>query len=111
NICTTARGFPGPRSRAGSLLWCRKTGSGDTSMAHVEALPALAPAAAATDALVDFASALRYEALDAETRHYARRHLLDTVGCMIAGAGGDVATRAEAVVGARRPAGDLTVAP
>ena len=78
-------------------------------MAHVEALHTLAPAAGATDALVDFASALRYDALDAETRHYARRHLLDTVGCMIAGAPGDVATRAETVVAAVRPAGDIPV--
>lgn len=78
-------------------------------MAHVEALHTLAPAAGATDALVDFASTLTYDALDAETRHYARRHLLDTVGCMIAGAGGDVATRAEAVVAAVRPAGAIPV--
>ena len=42
-------------------------------------------------------------------RHYARRHLLDTVGVMIAGAGGDVATRAEAVLAAVRPAGRIPV--
>jgi len=78
-------------------------------MSHAEALHTLAPAAGATDALVDFASALGYEALDAETRHYARRHLLDTVGVMIAGAEGDVATRAEAVVAAVRPAGQIPV--
>jgi len=42
-------------------------------------------------------------------RHYARRHLLDTVGVMIAGAGGDVATRAEAVLAAARPAGRIPV--
>jgi 2-methylcitrate dehydratase PrpD len=78
-------------------------------MAHVEALHTLAPAAGATDALIDFASALTYDALDAETRHYARRHLLDTVGCMIAGAPGDVASRAEAVVASVRPAGSIPV--
>jgi 2-methylcitrate dehydratase PrpD len=78
-------------------------------MAHVEALHTLAPAAGATDALVDFASTLTYGALDAEVRHYARRHLLDTVGCMIAGAPGDVATRAEAVVASVRPAGSIPV--
>ena len=32
---------------------------------------------------------LRHDALTEEVRHYARRHLLDTVGVMIAGAGGD----------------------
>jgi 2-methylcitrate dehydratase PrpD len=78
-------------------------------MAHVEALHTLAPAAGATDALIDFASALTYDALDAEVRHYARRHLLDTVGCMIAGAPGDVASRAEAVVASVRPAGTIPV--
>jgi len=46
-------------------------------MSHAEALHTLAPAAGATDALVGFAHALRYDALDAEVRHYARRHLLD----------------------------------
>ena len=40
-----------------------------------------------------------------EVRHYARRHLLDTVGVMIAGAGGEVASRAEAMLAAVRPAG------
>src|ERR1700722_9612884 len=79
------------------------------SMSHAEALHTLAPAAGATDALVDFAHALRYEVLDAETRHYARRHLLDTVGVMIAGAPGDVATRAEAVVASVRVEGNVPV--
>jgi 2-methylcitrate dehydratase PrpD len=63
----------------------------------------------ATAALVGFVGALRYDALDAEVRHYARRHLLDTVGVMISGAGGDVATRAEAVLAAVRPAGRIPV--
>jgi 2-methylcitrate dehydratase PrpD len=78
-------------------------------MSHAETLHPLAPAAGATDALVEFASALKYEALDAETRHYARRHLLDTVGVMIAGAPGDVASRAEAVVASVRGAGKIPV--
>src|SRR5215831_17256649 len=78
-------------------------------MSHAEALHTLAPAAGATDALVRFASELTYAALDDEIRHYARRHLLDTVGVMIAGAPGDVATRAEAVVAAVRPAGKVPV--
>ena len=42
-------------------------------------------------------------------RHYARRHLLDTVGVMIAGAGGEVASRAEAMLAAVRPAGHIPV--
>src|SRR4051794_41793687 len=74
-------------------------------MSHAEVLPARHPAAGATDALVEFVTNLRHDALDAEVRHYARRHLLDTVGVMIAGAGGEVATRAEAVLSAVRPGG------
>ena len=54
-------------------------------MSHAEAVHTLQPAAGATDALVSFVTALRYDALPDEVRHYARRHLLDTVGVMIAG--------------------------
>src|SRR4030081_3453780 len=63
------------------------------------------PAAGATDALVGFVSGLRFDALGEEVRHYARRHLMDTVGVMIAGAGGEVATRAEAMLASVRAAG------
>ena len=78
-------------------------------MSHAETLHPLHPAAGATDALVAFADALRYDALEDEVRHYAKRHLLDTVGVMIAGAGGEVATRAEAMLAAIRPAGQIPV--
>jgi 2-methylcitrate dehydratase PrpD len=78
-------------------------------MSHAEALQTLHPAAGATVAIVDFVNDLRFAALTDEVRHYARRHLLDTVGVMIAGAGGDVATRAEAVLAAVRPAGGIPV--
>src|SRR5712692_11275258 len=78
-------------------------------MSHAEALQTLHPAAGATDAIVGFVSGLRHGALPDEVRHYARRHLLDTVGVMIAGAGGEVASRAEAVLAAVRPAGRIPV--
>lgn len=71
-------------------------------MSQAEAVHTLQPAAGATAALVAFVSALSYGGLDDEVRHYARRHLLDTVGVMIAGAGGDVACRAAAVLGTVR---------
>ena len=58
----------------------------------------LHPAAGATSAIVSFASGLRYADLDDEVRYYARRHLLDTIGVMIAGAPGDVATNAETML-------------
>src|SRR3954471_12995506 len=78
-------------------------------MSHAEAIRPLHPAAGATDAIVEFVGALRHGALDDEVRHYARRHLLDTVGVMIAGAGGEVASRAEAMLKAVRPAGGVPV--
>ena len=78
-------------------------------MVHAETLQTLHPAARATAAIVEFVGELRHAALADEVRHYARRHLLDTVGVMIAGAGGNVAIRAEAVLSAARPAGRIPV--
>src|SRR5438128_6914298 len=78
-------------------------------MVHAEALSTLHPAAGATAAIVEFVGELRHAALPDEARHYARRHLLDTVGVMIAGAAGDVASRAEAMLAAVRPAGRIPV--
>jgi 2-methylcitrate dehydratase PrpD len=77
-------------------------------MAHAQVLT-LHPAAGATNAIVQFVATLSHHALSEEVRHYARRHLLDTVGVMIAGAGGDVATRAEAMIAAVRPGGAMPV--
>jgi 2-methylcitrate dehydratase PrpD len=78
-------------------------------MTRVEALHSLQSAAGATAALVEFVSELRFDALDPEVRHYARRHLLDTVGVMIAGATADVATRTEAALAVVRGAGRIPV--
>ena len=78
-------------------------------MSHAEAVHTLQPAAGATAALVAFIGALRHDALDAEVRHYARRHLLDTVGVMICGAEGEVANRAERALAAVRGAGRIPV--
>ena len=55
-------------------------------MSHAEAVHTLQPAAGATDQIVQFTRGVRYDALPEDARHYARRHLLDTVGVMIAGA-------------------------
>ncbi len=78
-------------------------------MSHAEELHTRHPAAGATDNVVGFVSKLRHDALNEEVRHYARRHLLDTVGVMISGAQGNVATQAEAVLIATRPAGNVPV--
>jgi 2-methylcitrate dehydratase PrpD len=77
-------------------------------MSSAEAL-AVQAAAGATEALTGFVSALRYDGLSPEVRYYAKRHLLDTVGVMIAGAGGEVANRAEAMLASVRPAGRVAV--
>ena len=78
-------------------------------MSHAEAVHTLQPAAGATDQIVRFTTGLRYDALPEEVRHYARRHLLDTVGVMIAGAPGTIATQAERVIASVRPAGNIPV--
>ena len=78
-------------------------------MSHAEALHTLHPAAGATEAVVSFVSALRFAELSDEVRHYARRHLLDTVGVMICGAEGEVANRAERALAAVRGAGRIPV--
>jgi 2-methylcitrate dehydratase PrpD len=78
-------------------------------MSHAEAVHTLQPAAGATAALVAFIGALRHDILDAEVRHYARRHLLDTVGVMICGAAGEVAERAERALAEVRGAGRIPV--
>jgi 2-methylcitrate dehydratase PrpD len=78
-------------------------------MAHAEALQTPDPVGSTTAALVEFVSELRYPTIPDEARHYARRHLLDTVGVMIAGAAGDAASHAESVLATVRPAGRIPV--
>jgi 2-methylcitrate dehydratase PrpD len=78
-------------------------------MKRAEEDHSLQSAAGATATLVEFVSDLRFDALDPEVRHYARRHLLDTVGVMVAGAAADVAMRAEAALAAVRGAGCIPV--
>jgi 2-methylcitrate dehydratase PrpD len=70
-------------------------------MSHAEAVT-LHPAAGATGTIVRFASGLRHADLSDEVRYYARRHVLDTIGVMIAGAPGDVASNAEKMLASVR---------
>jgi len=76
-------------------------------MSYAEALQTTEPSVGATESIVGFVDALRYDALSDEVRHYAKRHLLDTVGVMIAGAEGDVASHAEAVLAGVRAPGSV----
>lgn len=62
-----------------------------------------------TGELLDFVGGLRWDSLDRDVQHAARRHLLDTIGVMIAGGAGDVATKAEAVLAVIRPEGTVPV--
>jgi 2-methylcitrate dehydratase PrpD len=78
-------------------------------MSYAEALQTTEPSVGATESIVGFVDALRYDALSDEVRHYAKRHLLDTVGVMIAGAEGDVASHAEAVLAGVRAPGSVPV--
>ncbi|HEY7247048.1 MAG TPA: MmgE/PrpD family protein [Xanthobacteraceae bacterium] len=78
-------------------------------MSHAEAFEPRHPALGASEAIVSFVRELRFAGLSEEVRHYARRHLLDTVGVMIAGAGGEVASRTEAMLAALRPPGRVPV--
>jgi 2-methylcitrate dehydratase PrpD len=78
-------------------------------MSSAEALHTVPASAGATGALVKLVSELHFNELSEEVRHYAKRHLMDTVGVMIAGSGGEVATRAEAVLASVRPPGSVAV--
>jgi len=79
-------------------------------MSHAADPVTLHPAAGATSAIVSFTSGLRYADLSDEVRYYARRHLLDTIGVMIAGAPGDVAINAETMLaGVRAASGNIPV--
>lgn len=62
-----------------------------------------------TAALLDFAVGLRWSDLDSEVRREAVRHLLDTLGVMIAGGAGDVAGKADAMLALQRGGGDVPV--
>ena len=63
----------------------------------------------ATAQIISFITGLDWNELDASVRHAAKRHLLDTVGVMIAGAAGDLANKTETVLARLRPAGGVPV--
>jgi len=63
-----------------------------------------------TRALANFVADLRLEAVDDFARHAARRHLIDTLGAMIAGAGQEATGSVErALAAAGLPAGPVPV--
>jgi 2-methylcitrate dehydratase PrpD len=77
------------------------------SHANVVKLPQNHPGA--TSQVIAFASAIDWHALDPTVQHAAKRHLLDTIGVVIAGGVGDVATKLEAVLSSVRPGGSVAV--
>lgn len=62
-----------------------------------------------TDAIVALVKNLRWDELDADVKHSAKRHFLDTLGVIIAGSSGELAGRAEAVLANVRAAGRIPV--
>ncbi len=62
-----------------------------------------------TRQLTRFACALGYRDLDAETRHAARRHILDTLGASVAGSSQHVTEIAEAVMAGALAEGKVPV--
>lgn len=62
-----------------------------------------------TDTLLRFAACLTWDRVPAEVRHAAKRHLLDTIGAMVAGAQGSITGKAEATLAAIRPSGNIPV--
>ena len=69
---------------------------------------ALAPGRG-TEAIVTLVKELRWDTLDQEVKHAAKRHFLDTLGVIIAGASGELAGRAEAVLAKVRAPGRIPV--
>ena len=62
-----------------------------------------------TSKLVSFIQGLRWDKLSRDVQHEAKRHLLDTIGVMIAGSASPLTSQAEAVLSAVRPAGTVPV--
>lgn len=79
-------------------------------VATLHSLPASISSSSQTARLLGFVQGLRWDDLDEEVRAAAKRHLLDTVGVMVAGGAGDIAGKAEGVIAALRPAGAVPVA-
>jgi 2-methylcitrate dehydratase PrpD len=67
------------------------------------------PCTGVTAALVGFVQKLKHTGLSHEVRHHARRHLLDTAAVMIAGAGREVAAKAQSVLARLRSGGRIPV--
>ena len=66
-------------------------------------------AGSGTDAIIALVRGLKWDALDADVKHAAKRHFLDTLGVIIAGSSGDLAGRAEAVLAKVRGPGRIPV--
>jgi 2-methylcitrate dehydratase PrpD len=77
--------------------------------ATLHSLPASISSSGQTARLLGFVQGLRWDDLDEEVRAAAKRHLLDTLGVMVAGGAGDIAGKAEGVIAALRPAGTVPV--
>ena len=66
-------------------------------------------AGSGTEAIIALVRDLKWDALDADVKHAAKRHFLDTLGVIIAGSSGELAGRAEAVLANVRGPGRIPV--
>lgn len=78
-------------------------------MSHVNIAKAQGDGAGATSRLISFILGLHWSALDPAVRHAAKRHLLDTVGVIIAGGVSDVAAKLEDMLSSTRAPGSVPV--
>lgn len=66
-------------------------------------------AASDTEALISFATTSKWDDLALDARHAAKRHFLDTIGVVIAGASGELTRRLESVLSQVRAGGAIPV--
>ena len=78
-------------------------------MQHMAKSGEAGPRSKPTAELLRFAVDLSWSDVPDDVRHTAKRHLLDTVGAMIAGAQGDITVKAESLLAAIRPSGPIPV--
>lgn len=78
-------------------------------MGHIHDRPAADAGTGTTARLLDLAADLDWEILPEGVRRAAARHLIDTLGAMVGGAGGELSDRVERTLAALRPEGTVTV--
>jgi len=92
-----------------SVRFRYRRGGARQMSSQLTASPARSSGVGTTAELIAFVENLSWDRLDPEVQHYAKRHLLDTIGVMIAGSTGQLAVQCESVLCAVRPSGTVPV--